>query len=54
LEDIYELFDQLVFQEPRRINIKLYNHAHHDDAETRKESVDKNLDFYGQEKLFGK
>jgi secreted Zn-dependent insulinase-like peptidase len=42
LEEVYDLFNQMVFGEPRRINIKLYNHKHFDDTETRNESSEKN------------
>jgi len=46
-------FREMVFQNPRRVNMKIHSHAHRDDIETRKTSQDLNKAFYAREDLFG-
>jgi len=53
LDDVYQLFNEMVFEAPRRINLRLYNHKHHDDTQTRGESIEINKEFYAKSELFG-
>jgi len=52
-ERLLACFRDIVFQNPRRINMKIHSHTHRDDTETRKMSQALNKAFYTREDLFG-
>ena len=46
-------FNRVFFGNPRRINLKIFSHAHREDTETRATSQALNRDFYRRADLFG-
>lgn len=46
--DIKDLFDTLLFKNPRRLNVKIYSQDAHVDADKRKESETLNSAFYNK------
>ena len=53
VEDVKKVFRNVFFNNPRRINMKIFSHAHRDMAEKRKESQKLNEEFYKNSELFG-
>ncbi len=45
-EQVQKMYDMLIFDDCRRINIKLYSHLHHANHEEKLEKAALNLDFY--------
>ena len=52
-ERLLACFNEIFFQNPRRINMKVHSHAHRDDTETRQSSQLLNASFYERKDLFG-
>ena len=45
-EQVNELFIELFFKNPRRLQLKIHSHAHRDDTETRAKCQALNKEFY--------
>ena len=46
-------FNEVFFDNPRRINLKIHSHAHRDDTETRATSQALNAEHYQRTDLYG-
>ena len=46
-------FNEVFFDNPRRINLKVHSHAHRDDTETRATSQALNTEHYQRTDLYG-
>lgn len=49
LEDVQKIFNNLVFEQPRRLNVHIWSSEHKDDEW----SVKKNTEFYTNPEVFG-
>ena len=52
-ESLMACFEEIFFDNPRRVNLKVHSHAHRDDTETRQSSQVLNKAFYKRSDLFG-
>jgi secreted Zn-dependent insulinase-like peptidase len=52
--DVMNLFKKLVFEEPRRLNVRIHSQAKWDDLKIREESIQRNASFYGDKTNFKK
>lgn len=46
IEDLEKLYKTLIFENPKRINLRMYSHEHLKNKEQIEESEVKNMDFY--------